>query len=105
MVAYVDGQPAGTGGWTLAGPVCRLWGGATHSALRGRGAYRAVLAERLRMARAAGATLGLSLGRVETSAPILRGLGFTRYGEAARGPPGHLRWVTASGSSPTPTAG
>jgi hypothetical protein len=62
--------------------VCRLWGGATHSDVRGRGAYRAVLAERLRRARAAGATLGLSLGRVETSAPILRGLGFTRYGEA-----------------------
>jgi hypothetical protein len=82
VVAYVDGSPAGTGGWTLAGPVCRLWGGATHSDVRGRGAYRAVLAERLRRARAAGATLGLSLGRVETSAPILRGLGFTRYGEA-----------------------
>ena len=81
VVAYVDGRPAGTAGWTLAGRVCRLWGGATHSGLRGRGAYRAVLAERLRMARAAGATLGLSLGRVETSAPILHGLGFTRYGE------------------------
>lgn len=81
VVAYVDGQPAGTGGWTLAGRVCRLWGGATHTALRGRGAYRAVLAERLRLAQAAGATLGLSHGRVETSGPILRGLGFTKYGE------------------------
>jgi hypothetical protein len=40
-----------------------------------------VLAERLRLARAAGATLGLSLGRVETSSPILRGLGFGWYGE------------------------
>jgi hypothetical protein len=40
-----------------------------------------VLAERLRLARAAGATLGLSLGRVETAAPILRELGFVRYGE------------------------
>lgn len=81
VVAYVDGQPAGTGGWTLVGPVCRLWGGATHTGFRGRGAYRAVLAERLRVARAIGATLGLSLGRVDTSAPILRGLGFIRYGE------------------------
>ncbi|HWI32727.1 MAG TPA: hypothetical protein VNS83_00355 [Lapillicoccus sp.] len=81
VVSYVDGRPAGTGGWTLAGPVARLWGGATHTDLRGRGAYRAVLAERLRLARAAGATLGLSLGRVETAAPILRGLGFVRYGE------------------------
>ena len=81
VVSYVDGRPAGTGGWTRAGPVFRLWGGATHTELRGRGAYRAVLAERLRLARAAGATLGLSLGRVETSAPILRGLRFVRYGE------------------------
>ena len=81
VVSYVDGRPAGTGGWTLVGPVARLWGGATHTEVRRRGAYRAVLAERLRLARAAGATLGLSLGRVETSAPILRGLGFVRYGE------------------------
>jgi hypothetical protein len=81
VVAYVDGRPAATGGWTLVGPVARLWGGATHTELRGRGAYRAVLAERLRLARAAGATLGLSLGRRETSSPILRGLGFTAYGE------------------------
>jgi hypothetical protein len=81
VVAYVDGRPAATGGWARAGPVCRLWAGATHSALRRRGAYRAVLAERLRITGAAGATLGLSLGRAETSAPILRGLGFARYGE------------------------
>jgi hypothetical protein len=81
VVAYVDGEPAGTGGWTLAGPVCRLWGGATHTRFRGRGAYRAVLAERLRVTRGQGAALGLSLGRVDTSAPILSGLGFTRYGE------------------------
>jgi hypothetical protein len=81
VVAYVDRQPAGTGGWTLAGPVCRLWGGSTHSGLRGRGAYRAVLAQRLRIARSAGATLGLTHGKVETSAPILRRLGFSRFGE------------------------
>jgi hypothetical protein len=81
VVSYVNGRPAGTGGYTLAGRVARLWGGATHTRLRRRGAYRAVLAERLRLARAAGATLGLSLGRVETSAPILRALGFVRYGE------------------------
>jgi len=81
VVSYVDGRPAATGGWTLVGPVARLWGGATHTELRGHGAYRAVLAERLRLARAAGATLGLSLGRRETSSPILQGLGFTSFGE------------------------
>ncbi len=81
VVSYVDGQPAGTGGWTLAGPVCRLWGGATRSALRGRGAYRAALTTRLEIARAAGATLGLTHGVVDTSSPILARLGFVRYGE------------------------
>jgi hypothetical protein len=81
VVSYLDGRPAATGGWTLVEPVARLWGGATHTELRGRGAYRAVLAERLRLARSAGATLALSLGRRETSSPILRSLGFTAYGE------------------------
>jgi hypothetical protein len=81
FVAYLDGRPAGSGGWTLRGPVCRLWGGSTHSSLRGRGAYRAVLDARLRVARAAGATLGLTHGIIDTSSPILRGVGFTRYGE------------------------
>jgi ribosomal protein S18 acetylase RimI-like enzyme len=81
VIAYVDGQPAGTGGWTLAGQMCRLWGGATHTHFRRRGVYRAVLAERLRIGREAGASLGLSLGRANTSGPILRRLGFIRYGE------------------------
>lgn len=81
VVSYVDGRPAGTGGWTLAGPVCRLWGGATHTLYRRRGAYRAVLAERLRITRARGATLGLTHGVVDTSSPILRSMGFVRYGE------------------------
>ncbi|MDV3222504.1 GNAT family N-acetyltransferase [Intrasporangium sp.] len=81
VVAYVDGQPAGVGGWTVVDEVCRLWGGGTHESLRGRGAYRAVLAARLRIARAAGATLGLTHGRVDTSSPILRRIGFMRYGE------------------------
>jgi hypothetical protein len=81
LVAYVDGRPAGAGGWTLVGDVCRLWGGTTHTAFRRRGAYRAVLAERLRLSKARGATLGLTHGVIDTSSPILRGLGFTRYGE------------------------
>ncbi|GAA5020175.1 hypothetical protein GCM10023258_08650 [Terrabacter aeriphilus] len=80
-VAYVDGRAASTGGYGLVDGVCRLWGGGTRSTLRGRGAYRAVLRARLAHARAAGATLALTHGVVETSSPILRRAGFTRYGE------------------------
>jgi hypothetical protein len=80
-VAYVDARPAGTGGYTLADDVCRLWGGGTHRTARGRGAYRGVLHARLVAARATGATLALTHGVVDTSSPILRRIGFTRYGE------------------------
>jgi hypothetical protein len=80
VVAYVDGEPACAGGCTVVGEVARLWGAATRPHVRGRGAYRALLAERLRLAVAAGATLGLAKGVVETSAPILRRLGFSGYG-------------------------
>ena len=81
VLAAVDGRPASTGGWTLVGPVARFWGAGTHPELRGRGAYRAVLEERLRHVVDAGATLALTHGRVETSSPILRSVGFRRYGE------------------------
>lgn len=56
VLAYVDGRPAGAGGWTPVGDVSRLWGGRTHTACHGRGAYGAVLAERLRTPRALGLT-------------------------------------------------
>ncbi len=79
--------PVATGGCTLSagpdgapGPVARLWGACTVPDHRGRGAYRAILAERLRIAREWGATLALVKGRVETSGPILSRCGFTRYG-------------------------
>lgn len=81
FVAYVDRTPAGAGGWGSVDGVCRLWGGCTHTSWRGRGAYRAVLRARLATAAAAGATLGLTHGVVDTSSPILRRLGFERYGE------------------------
>ena len=81
VLASVDGRPAGTGGWTLAGPVARFGGAGTHPDLRGRGAYRAVLEARQRHLVEAGATLALTHGRVETSSPILRSVGFRRYGE------------------------
>jgi hypothetical protein len=81
VVALVDNEPVSTGGCTLVGEVAQLWGAITLPASRGRGSYRAVLAERLRLAREAGATLALSKGRMVTSGPTLLRAGFADYGE------------------------
>jgi len=81
VLASVRGEPAAVGGCTLRGEVAHLWGAVTLREYRRRGAYRAVLAERLRLARAHGATLALVKGRVETSGPILLRSGFAVYSE------------------------
>jgi hypothetical protein len=81
VVASVRGEPASVGGCTLRGEVAQLWGAVTLREYRRRGAYRAVLAERLRLARAHGATLALVKGRAETSGPILLRAGFAVYSE------------------------
>jgi GNAT superfamily N-acetyltransferase len=81
VVAFDHGEPVSTGGCTLDGEVAQLWGAVTLPASRGRGSYRAVLAERLRLARDHGATLALVKGRVLTSGPILLRAGFADYGE------------------------
>lgn len=82
-LAYVDGRPAATGGLTYVadGRVAKLWGGATVPWARRRGAYRAVLAARLRAAVDHGCEAAVVGGRVSTSAPILRRAGFRSYGE------------------------
>jgi hypothetical protein len=84
MVAFLGRRPVAVGGATLAGPVAQLWGAVTLPAWRGRGAYRGLLAGRIRLAAGRGATLALVKGRVETSAPILRRAGFTAFGEERR---------------------
>jgi GNAT superfamily N-acetyltransferase len=81
VVVFDDGEPAAGGGCGIVGQVARLWGAGTRPAFRGRGAYRALLAARIALAREHGATLALVKGRVETSGPILRRAGFTAYGE------------------------
>jgi GNAT superfamily N-acetyltransferase len=81
VVGFVGDEPACTGGCTLVDRVAQMWGGATRPALRGRGAYRAVLAHRMAVAREHGATLALVKGVAGTSAPILRRAGFIPYGE------------------------
>lgn len=80
LVAYDDGRAASIGGLSVAGPAARMWGGATAPDLRGRGGYRAVLAERMRVGREHGCTMALVKGRVDTSAPILRRAGFEVHG-------------------------
>jgi len=81
VVALVEDVPVSTGGCTLAGEVVQLWGAITLPASRGRGSYRAVLAERLRLAREHGATLALVKGRILNSGPTLLRAGFADYGE------------------------
>lgn len=81
VVVFADSEPAAAGGCGLVGQVARLWGAGTRAAFRGRGAYRLVLAERLRLAAERGATLALVKGKVDTSGPILRRAGFAGYGE------------------------
>jgi hypothetical protein len=81
VLASVRGEPAAVGGCTLRGEVAHLWGAVTLREYRRRGAYRAVLAERLRLARAHGATLALVKGRAETSGPILLRSGFALYSD------------------------
>jgi len=81
VVALADHEPVSIGSCTLTGEVALLWGAITRPASRGHGSYRAVLAERLRLAREHGATLAMAKGRALASGPILLRAGFTDYGE------------------------
>lgn len=81
VLGRLDGEAVSTGGCTVVEGFARLWGAATLEHARGHGAYRAVLAERLRMSAEWGASTALVKGRVATSAPILTRAGFTQYGD------------------------
>ncbi|GAA1236556.1 hypothetical protein JOF42_001282 [Microbacterium phyllosphaerae] len=81
VLARLDGRAVSTGGCTVVDGFSRLWGAATLESARGRGTYRAVLAERLRVSASFGATTALVKGRTATSAPILARAGFTHYGD------------------------
>jgi GNAT superfamily N-acetyltransferase len=76
LLATVDGEPAASAGLTLFPPFgAILNGGGVRARFRGRGLYRALVAERLRLAREAGVP-GVQVWGGHLSAPILRGLGF-----------------------------
>ena len=80
VLATVGGDPAGSAGMALHPPAgAVINGGAVAPRFRGRGVYRAMVAERLRMAREAGAA-GLSVWGGPMSAPILSRLGFQAVG-------------------------
>ena len=80
LLATVDGEPAGSSGMTLYPPAGAIInGGAVLQRFRGRGVYRAMVLERLRIAREAGA-LGLSVWGGPMSKPILERLGFETVG-------------------------
>ena len=81
VVAYLEGAPVGSAGVAMAHGVARLWGGAVLEAARGQGVYRALLGARLKYGATHGATMGLVKGRVNTSGPILRQVGFAAYGQ------------------------
>ena len=74
-----SGLAVSVGECTLSGGVARLSGAYTLAAHRCRGAYTAVLRQRLATASEAGATVALARGLAATSAPILARSGFTRY--------------------------
>jgi hypothetical protein len=80
-VAWRDGVPVGAAGHVVVDGTLRLWGGAVVPEARRTGAYRALLAHRLRAGAEAGATMALVKGRVDTSAPVLLRAGFRQYGE------------------------
>ena len=84
VVAYLAGTPVSVGACSIKGEVAQLWGGVTLPSARRRGAYRAVLAERMRLAREHGATLALVKARPDTSAPILLRAGFIDYDQQRR---------------------
>ncbi|GAT72051.1 GCN5-related N-acetyltransferase [Microbacterium sp. HM58-2] len=81
VLGRLDGRAVSTGGCTVVDGFTRLWGAATLEAARGRAAYRAVLAERLRVSAELGARTALVKGRVSTSAPILERAGFRHFGD------------------------
>jgi hypothetical protein len=74
-----SGSAVSVGECTLSAGVARLSGAYTLEAHRRRGAYTAVLLQRLATAGEAGATVALARGLAATSAPILARSGFTRY--------------------------
>lgn len=81
-VAYLDDEPAATGALNVYPQLGfgLLWGGSTAPEARGRGAYSAVLAARMRAARELGLDYAGLYAIRSTSAPIVARQGFAEVG-------------------------
>jgi len=78
LLATIDGEPAGAGNLALFPPAAAtINGGSVRPEFRGRGIYRAMVAERLKIAREA-CVDGLSVWGGNMSRPILERLGFVK---------------------------
>lgn len=83
IVAYDHGEPISAGGLSAFADMSfgLLWAGATLPAARGRGAYRAILAARVALARAMGLRHVGLFAKTDTSSPVVARVGFTLYGK------------------------
>lgn len=81
-LAYVDGEPAGTGGLTFFDRLdfAFIWAGGVREAFRGRGVYTALLRARADDVRDRGLSLFGLYAKNTTSGPIVAAHGFTRHG-------------------------
>ncbi len=78
LLATIDREPAGSSNLGLFPPAAAsINGGAVRPKFRGRGIYRAMVAERLKLARDAGVD-GLAVWGGDMSRPILEKLGFAK---------------------------
>jgi len=80
FLALVNGEAAGAGWATVHAGGVLMNGGAVAPPFRGRGVYRALVSERLALARRAGAPGLGTQAKPDTSGPILARLGFTTVG-------------------------
>ncbi len=83
FLVFDDGQPAGTGSMSLFPRSVHFSGSAVLDGFRGRGLYRALILERMRVLRAMGRNLVSVHAVKDTSAPILRRMGFRDEFEVA----------------------
>ncbi len=96
FVVYDAGEPISYGAMTLfhALGFAVLWRGGTVPEARGRGAYRALLKERMRFAKQKGIAMVGLYAKLDTSAPIVDALGFEAHGRMTfwnRDPSGRIR--------------